>query len=491
MASMRELSEFFLQQTLANKQARDYEMGAARFERDALPTPAQTANFGGAMAPGAAFADMMGRYPVTPDRDAVITEAFSEEYGPSFAQNLDEGNFMDAFLQGLGGMGDALYAAGPVGAAVGTALKVPRAASKASKVAPLNRQRLAEEYPAVGIPVQNVDKKSGKEFLSKGLSAEELALQAERQAINKEIKKGNYDPYFNIDERYYADPSKYEISGNTLTDTLPKRAETIAAKIEKFDTPEGRAALNAAFDAGNNPKAQNWYAMGQLEDEFIRVLGEEEGRKQFKLRFADAMAATTGGADPGSNLLMAAYGNFQRSKSLPPGSASYEMPHPIGGRYVTGNMAMYDKILNKEVGLTAKDQPKRFNFSANFLGDMNRATIDEQMTQGLTGGKFNAPPSLSYGVIESIVHDEAKKRGIKAANLQDVSWAGFKGSEGKPMIEWVNEMISRTSQVTGKTQKEVLEGFVKGNMPMYGAGGAALTLGALQSERKKESMGET
>ena len=84
-----------------------------------------------------------------------------------------------------------------------------------------------------------------------------------------------------------------------------------------------------------------------------------------------------------------------------------------------------------------------------------------------------------------------KKRGIKAANLQDVSWAGFKGSEGKPMIEWVNEMISRTSQVTGKTQKEVLEGFVKGNMPMYGAGGAALTLGVLQSERKKESMGET
>ena len=491
MASMRELSEFFLQQTLANKQARDYERGAARFERDALPTPAQTANFGGAMAPGAAFADMMGRYPMTPDRDAVITEAFSEEYGPSFAQNLDEGNFMDAFLQGLGGMGDALYAAGPVGAAVGTALKVPRAASKASKVAPLNRQRLAEEYPDVGVPVQNVDKKSGKEFLSKGLSAEELALQAERQAINKEIKKGNYDPYFNIDERYYADPSNYEISGNTLTDTLPKRAETIAAKIEKFDTPEGRAALNAAFDAGNNPKAQNWYAMGQLEDEFIRVLGEEEGRKQFKLRFADAMAATTGGADPGSNLLMAAYGNFQRSKGLPPGSASYEMPHPIGGRYVTGNMAMYDKILNKEVGLTAKDQPKRFNFSANFLGDMNRATIDEQMTQGLTGGKFNAPPSLSYGVIESIVHDEAKKRGIKAANLQDVSWAGFKGSEGKPMIEWVNEMISRTSQVTGKTQKEVLEGFVKGNMPMYGAGGAALTLGVLQSERKKESMGET
>jgi hypothetical protein len=503
MASMRELSEQILGQTILNKETKDYVMtprGPVR--SDAGFTPAQFANFSASMAPGAGMADAAGRFPTMPNKDVGITEALSGDYGPSLLENVSQDKFVDAFLQGLGGMGDALYAAGPIAAAVGSALKTPRALSKAFKVSGsgindtaepllLNRQRLAQEYPPVGEPVQNVDKKSGKEFVSKGMSAEELALQAERQSINKEIKKGNYDPYFNVEERYYADPSKYEISGNTLTDTLPKKAETIAAKIEQFDTPEGRAALIAAFEAGNNPKARNWYAMGQLEDEFIRVLGENEGRKQFKLRFADAMAATTGGADPGSNLLMAAYGNFQRSKGLPPGSASYEMPHPIGGRYVTGNMAMYDKILNKEVGLTAKDQPKRFNFSANFLGDMNRATIDEQMTQGLTGGKFNAPPSLSYGVIESIVHDEAKKLGIKAGNLQDVAWAGFKGSEGKPMIEWVNEMIARTARITGKTQKEVLEGFIKGTMPMYGVGGAALTLTMLQSERKKESKDPT
>ena len=101
MASMRELSEFFLQQTLANKESRRYEMGAAKFERDALPTPAQAANFGGAMAPGAGFADMTGGYPMMPDRDAEITEAFSQDYGPSLIENLNEGNYTDAFLQGL------------------------------------------------------------------------------------------------------------------------------------------------------------------------------------------------------------------------------------------------------------------------------------------------------------------------------------------------------------------------------------------------------
>ena len=55
----------------------------------------------------------------------------------------------------------------------------------------------------------------------------------------------------------------------------------------------------------------------------------------------------------------------------------------------------------------------------------------------------------------------AAKRGIKPANLQEVSWAGFKKSEGKPMIQWVNEMIERTVRVTGKSHDEVVEGFVR------------------------------
>ena len=171
---------------------------------------------------------------------------------------------------------------------------------------------------------------------------------------------------------------------------------------------------------------------------------------------------------------MAAYGNFLRNQGMSPPSAAYEMPYPIGGRYVTGNMAMYDKVINQGKGLTAADTPKRFNFSANFLGDRSRATIDEQMTRGMTsGGKpLNAPPDGAYGIMEAIVAEEAAKRGVQPANFQDVSWAGFKGYEGKPMITEINEMIERTSRLTGQTPEEVLRGFIRGNMPMYGLLGA-------------------
>tara|TARA_R100000329_G_scaffold126669_1_gene105309 strand:- start:423 stop:1781 length:1359 start_codon:yes stop_codon:yes gene_type:complete len=347
---------------------------------------------------------------------------------------------------------------------------------------------LAKRYTEVGAPVEKVDKKKGTTYLSKGVSEEQKIVERERAQIIKDMEEGGFDPMFPVEERYYADPEPYNLQGNTLTDTLPKKQQTIDKKIAQFDTPEARAALNEAFDRGQGPLAQDWYAMGQLEDAFIAELGPEAGRQAFKERFADAMAATTGGADPRSNLLMAAYGNFLKSKGMSPPGAAYEMPFPIGGRYVTGNMAMYDKVINQGKGLSAATTPKRFNFSANFLGDRSRATIDEQMTRGMTaaGPVLNAPPDGAYGIMEAIVGEEAAKRGVQPANFQDVSWAGFKDYEGKPMITEVNEMIERTARLTGKSPDEVLRGFITGNMPMYGLLGAT-TAGMIAGGNDEEA----
>jgi len=382
--------------------------------------------------------------------------------------------------------------------------------SRVRKGSPSSESPLARDYPKPGRPVVQVDKKTGKEFKGKGLSKKELALQKQREAINAEIiKPGIYEEYFPLSERYYADPSYYDLPGNTLTDTLAKTPEKRAEKVALFDTPDARSSLNRAYDEAANDLSRDWYATGQLQDKFIDILGPDEGSKMYKERFADAMAATTGGASPGANLAMAAYGNFLRGKGKSPPTNAYNMPHPIGGRYVSGNMKIYDKLINEGVGLTPGDYPKRHNFSANFLGDVDRATIDEQMTLGMYDGKYKAPPNLTYGVIENVVSDEAAKRGLSPANMQDAAWAGFKGraeaekrgiepgteeytqilqSQGKPMMQWFNEMIERTARVTGKSQDEVLEGFVRANMPMYGAGGLAAGLGAMQSEENPGAL---
>ena len=111
---------------------------------------------------------------------------------------------------------------------------------------------------------------------------------------------------------------------------------------------------------------------------------------------------------------------------------------------------------------------------------MSRATIDEQMMTVFGGA--SAPPGDSYGVIERILGDEAAKRGVQPGNFQDQSWAGIKGIEGKPMIQFVNEAIERTSRVTGKTPAQVVkDSLINAKSPLYsllmglGLGGAAMS----------------
>ena len=341
-----------------------------------------------------------------------------------------------------------------------------------------DRYKMSQVYPDVIPPVLAKDPKTGKEFLQKANSPEALEVQKARKAAQKEIDKGNYEPHFDVNQRYYADPTNYPTAGYTQTDVVPKKAETIAKYTELANNPESLARLRGAFEKGKDrPAAKDWYAMGQLEEAFIKELGVEEGRKQFKNRFADAMAATTGGADPNSNLMMAAFTNYQKSlgKEIPTKAA--DLPFPIGGRFVSGNMDQAKKLA--EMGEIPVTNPKRHNFSANFLGHRDVSTIDEQMSQ-LWDPKMMSPPPNAYGIYQKALADEAAKAGVNPSNFQDVAWAGAKDYPGKPMMQEINEMLARTSKITGEPQEKVLKGFIHGNKPMYGLG--ALGVGASQDD---------
>ena len=330
-------------------------------------------------------------------------------------------------------------------------------------------KELRKRYPKTLAGAPAFDEKKGKQYISKMNSAEALAVEAARKAAQKDIDKGNYKPMFDVEKRYYADPTKYNIQGNTLTDAIPAKPETIAKYEAMYNTPEAKARLTEAFKKGSqDPMTKDWYAMGQLESEYIKRLGPDVGRQRFNEDFAQAMAATTGGADPTSNFLMGSFGNYQRARQKYIPSNAYDMPYPIGGRYASGNMKMYDKVLVKGNPLTAADQPKRFNFASDFLGDTSRATIDEQMMTGILP-TLKAPVAGSYGVAEKVVTDLAKQLGVNPANAQDVMWAGLKDVPGKPMIQHVNESIERTARITGQTPEQVLDAMIRNRAPMYSA----------------------
>lgn len=335
-------------------------------------------------------------------------------------------------------------------------------------------KRVAQQYPEVAPPVMTTDPKTGKTFAQKQLSPEALAVQKARQAAQKEIDKGQMTaPFFDISKRAYVDPANYPLPGRTLTSQVPKKAETIEKYRALAESPEATERLLSAYRRGDKaPLAKDWYAMKQLEDEFVKELGPDAGRQAFRQRFAEPMAATTGGADPTSNLMMTAYSNYMDTagKTLP--TAAFELPFPVGGRFVSGNMEQANKY--RQMGAIPIDNPKRHNFASNFMGYRDRPTIDEQMMGLFAPGK-GAPEPGTYGVYEAALNKLAAKEGVNPVNFQDVAWAGAKNYQGKPMMQEINEMIYRTSRITGESPEEVLKGFIRGNKPMYGMTG----LGAL------------
>ena len=370
--------------------------------------------------------------------------------------------------------------------------------AKIKGVEPKTMPEVAERYPVTVEPVMKKDPKiPGKEFLGKGTSDEAKAVSKLRAAAQKEIDKGNYEPYFPSNERFDVDPKGYPAYEPTVGTVAQRPGPKNAAAYAEAASPEARARLDAAFDRGMKQQkgAENWYQMGQLEREFIKEYGLEEGRRQFKAKFADAMAATTGGASPKDNLMMAQYGNYLKAKGEPLPDTPWKYPYPAGGRFAEGNMTQYKKMLMEGSGLTPAN-PKRYNFSANFLGHRGSSTIDEQMMGMLdpTSVLKGSPPKGAYGNLEGPVNAAAAARGFDPRYYQEVAWAGAKdakdaakgGFKAQPMIDIVNESIERTHRITGMPKAEIVRrGLVRSEIPLYGLAGATTMGGIAAQDRYK------
>jgi len=332
---------------------------------------------------------------------------------------------------------------------------------------------LRQRYPEVTPPVTKFDKKKGKEYLAKSESPEAKAVKKVRDDAQRRITAGDYDPYFNISDRFTVDRYKYPVASqsNQTLSVLPAKQETVDKYRKFYNNPQSKRNLLDAYEKGiDRPNTSDWYYMGQLEQEFINEYGDKLGRQKFQEMFADPMAAWTGGADPQANLLMAGYDNFRKAQGVGLPENTFDYPYPIGGRFLGNNAKAASKI-EAEGGINPKTNPKRFNFSTNFQGAEDRATMDEQMMT--IGYKQQVPTPNTYGAVEEVAVELADKKGVTPMKFQEVVWHGGTGKEGKPMIQFVNEAIERTSAVTGLPPKDVVRMMVRGSIPIFGAGAAA------------------
>jgi hypothetical protein len=329
-------------------------------------------------------------------------------------------------------------------------------------------------------------------FWQKNKTPSELKLEKLRTEANKKVNAGDYEPYYDVTKRTDVDSTKYPDRDSTITQMrndqgkvkAPNAKSRARREIIRKNKPLIERRLRHFYGIGDtDPGSANWYFMGQLEKDFIEEYGEQQGRQLFQARFARPMAATTGGQTPTANLLMSHYGAYQEAagRAIPIG---HQIPTPLGGRFLAGNVDMLRKF--DAPGKLTTANPKRYNFEGNFLGKGDEGTLDEVMHAIMVSGE-DAPlangldkkwlkkpfDKAHYPYYQEILGEIARDMGIDPRRLQEVAWSGFKKSSGnykhaKPMIQIVNEAIARTSMVTGMPQKDVVRrALVRAEMPLY------------------------
>jgi hypothetical protein len=353
--------------------------------------------------------------------------------------------------------------------------------------------QLANRYPETAPPIWKQNK-AGDWYLAKQYSQEEQDLQLLRRSIQKDLDAGNYTPFFDPAERFHVDGRNYDRPFDTRN-IRPVNAATQARHEARARSPEATERLDNAYALGREHEqdARDWFAMGQVEKAYINELGEEEGRRQFKKSLADAMAATTAGADPRANLMLAHYANFLEANGLPVPTNSYDFPYSVGSRYASSNMKQYRRMISEGQGITPAN-PKRYDFRNSFLGQTgdrpppigdnskyfpeesgfdSGPPIDEQRYR-LMDPERSAPTRGSYGHYKGAVVDRAEANGVSPSYYGDMIYAGARqGHRTKPMITVFNEMIERVHRITGMPRSEVLRGYIRKTIPIFGLGGVA------------------
>ena len=138
----------------------------------------QSAWLAGLMAPSSGITDTLGLYPAD--------TSGSGEKLPSFGENIQNKQYLDALYQGLGLAGDAMYAStpltGPLGILGGTALKGMGAVGKATKASKSLKSKKYGDYLYHITPTKNV-----KSIKERGLSPIETSNYTKGRALD--------DPY--------------------------------------------------------------------------------------------------------------------------------------------------------------------------------------------------------------------------------------------------------------------------------------------------------
>lgn len=231
-------------------------------------TPARAAWFAANFSPIEGIKDILGMSRGVPEEEATLGEFRTGDRLPGMTENLREGNWFDAGMQGLGGAGDIAMLStpitGPVGFGVGLGLKSLSGAAKTARAS-----RAADEVADVGIAA-----------LQNQRAADAAARQLEAQTSSNR-RLGTTGQYVGAPQ------------GVTSPQALGRLRSNYIDQVRA-----GEAGADWYTDASN------W------------IRGVTNNRQQAQ-QLADQLAVTSAGTDVGSNLGFTVKGLNQAAAGAP------------------------------------------------------------------------------------------------------------------------------------------------------------------------------
>lgn len=305
---------------------------------------------------------------------------------------------------------------------------------------------------------------------------------------------------------------------------VSSRTKDVVGDKDVFDK------VSAIVQSGKEMGGDKWYNAEPLRQEFVHHHGEDEGNKRFR-KYMDFIAATSPRSAVPENIRNASYYYHLAAtgKSMP--KVGDKNPQPYGHMAQKLHQMNAQRVSGE--GWNPLTNPKPASFVENLVGNQRPGTIDthafrlpammaadprfletalqsskdgpkrnlqKEVESGKTsmadalkqGSAWQAvPKDNEYGALEDFYRRIGKEQGLTTAQTQASAWVGggkhtgLASDESKPFLRFLEDRIHLTAKKKNMDPKDVLKQFIKGDMPLFANGGAAVAHGGKKSIMNK------
>ena len=299
---------------------------------------------------------------------------------------------------------------------------------------------------------------------------------------------------------------------------VPKRgvSERMSDLVGSSDIFDKTSEIVAA---GKIKGGDKWYNTEPLRQEFIQHHGLEEGNQRFR-KYMDFVAATSPRSNVPTNARNASYYYHLASMGLPMPKIGDKMPQPYG--HLAQKNHQRNALAVAGEGWNPFQNPKPASFVENLVGNQEPGTMDthafrlpailgkdprfldtayeaskgvpkrniqKEVSSGAMsmddaakhGALWQAMPrDNEYGALEDFYRRLGRQHGMTTAQTQASAWVGgghltgLESDESKPFLRFLEDRIHLTAKKKNMDPKDVLKKFIKGDMPLFANGGAAV-----------------